>query len=215
MSDKLISYSAHAPVYIKIISSKKVYIQSMLMKTGIEVIFPIEKNAGVAKKWGNWIVECRESEIILFECRHDDVKDTIRMLFDDDHTDLQISVKDHKEQNWSFTEAEKLDISTNAIRVSTVGADNEIQENDTQKLYKYIVKPDNKLDAGLDAMPVLEQKQKLPGTENDIAQLKRSLEYYQQENKKLRQLLKLYLEHELDADMIEQFLKDYDKHKSI
>lgn len=108
MSDKWIDCSARTPICIKISSSKKILIEHERLKNQIEVLFPLKESIGVAKKWGDWIIECREEIIYLYLCDNDKPNDVIRITLDDIHSSSQIREEKNQGKVYELFGVQKL-----------------------------------------------------------------------------------------------------------
>lgn len=188
MSDKWIDYSAHTPICIKISSSEKVHIEHMQLKTQIEVLFPLNYDIGVARKWGDWILECREDRIYLYICNGNRPDDSIRIVFDDIQTGLQILEVNNPDKKYEFSEVRKVELSSKGALISA--SDTAIQGYE-HKAEKRHSGGNDMQQSVIEVIAVSEHEKRMADQEQRMLELNKKLSDCQTENQKLRHLLGL------------------------
>lgn len=213
MSDKWIDYTVHTPICIKVTSSKKVHMEYSRSKAWLDIIFPLDGQSGVARKWGNWLIECLQDKIYLFSCRKVESDEIIKITFNDGPTDLQICEETHPEQKSNFSGVEKIELSSKGalITVAEMGrtrcGDEKKQTSDTGN--------DGKIQqSGINVILVSEHEKLMAEKELSISLMNKQLMECQKENEKLQSLLGVQLNSILDT-LSDDTIKLSEEHENV
>lgn len=114
MNDKWIQYQENTLITILISSKGKVRIESKQKTVYIEEAFPLHKDVGIARLWGNWLIECRSNGIYLLENPLGKQDDMIQITFCDANGKLDIQTS----EKYTFESVAKISLSSKSGVVS-------------------------------------------------------------------------------------------------